>query len=583
MTSQFTPPFVRRLVQAIWTSSAALSMIPLSPGFFSIQHKGATWWLEDPAKHSFWSMGVDCVGTGDAGKPGNPNYDGLKLFGTDDAWANDTANKFKSWGINTLGGWSETDKFHGSLPYVEVLHLGSYDKAPWHDLFSPESQAIIAKAAADLVPKYRNDPNLIGYFSDNELGWWDDTLFLTYFGFAKTAPGKMECVKTIKGFYQNDFKRFSKDWITPARSFDDLLTETKIHLKPGTSGIQVVHAFNYALARQYYKFVYRLIRQYDPNHLILGDRYCQYYNIATAEASKDFVDVESTNAGADWTDGSYTHSYFESLHAMTGKPVIITEFYFSAKENQSGNRNSGSAFPLVATQAERAKGFEGSLKSLARLPFVVGAHWFQFTDEPPKGRGDGEDWNFGLEDIKGNPYPLMLDVFKRFKPVKIHATEAAMVRNRIPVTPAKPMQDNLLRWNRDRGLVTSHSKDQWADLYVSHDKDNLYVGLVPMEYGDPSLYETGKMPEEDRPELKLQVGSWHGSVRYGFSSPAKATGGISKIAERPGLKHMLTLQIPLKSLDTPRLIAGHQVHLSAQLSSHGRGYSMSWDQNLTIE
>ena len=34
------------------------------------------------------------------------------------------------------------------------------------------------------------------------------------------------------------------------------------------------------------------------------------------------------------------------------------------------------------------------------LPYVVGADWFQYYDEPPHGRKlDGEDYNFGLVDI----------------------------------------------------------------------------------------------------------------------------------------------------------------------------------------
>ena len=526
---------------------------------------------------------MDCVGTGDAGKPDNPNYDGIKLLGSASAWAADTKRKFSAWGINTLGGWSEVEKFGGAIPYVEVLHLGSYDKAPWHDLFSPETQAVIAKAAAELVPKHRDDPNLIGYFTDNELGWWDDTLFLSYFAFAKNAPGKIACIQALRSFYHNDFTRFLQDWKSSARSFDDLPRETKLWLKPGSTGIQAVHAFNYALAKQYYQLVYRLIRRYDRHHLILGDRYCQYYNIATARASADYIDVASTNAGADWTDGSYCQTYFEALHNLTGKPVIITEFYFSAKENQTGNRNSGSAFPLVETQSERAKGFLGSLTNLARFPFVIGAHWFQFTDEPPKGRGDGEDWNFGLEDIHGKPYPLMVDVLKKFQPDIVHSQPKGMPHPLIPLAPARPMQNHLLNWDRDQGQVKSNSKDRWADLYLSHDHENLFVGLVPMEYGDPSLYENGKMPEQDRPLLELKIGAWSGSVRYGFSSRAKATTGIAEVDERPGLKHMLTIRIPAAVIGDPNFKSGQRIHLRAVLTSHGRGYTMSWDQNFTLQ
>ena len=37
---------------------------------------------------------------------------------------------------------------------------------------------------------------------------------------------------------------------------------------------------------------------------------------------------------------------------------------------------------------------------LARVPWIVGADWFQWSDEPPSGRSaDGEDVNFGVVDV----------------------------------------------------------------------------------------------------------------------------------------------------------------------------------------
>ena len=47
-----------------------------------------------------------------------------------------------------------------------------------------------------------------------------------------------------------------------------------------------------------------------------------------------------------------------------------------------------------------------------RLPYVVGADWFQYYDEPPHGRKlDGEDYNFGLVDIHDTPYKHVTDAF----------------------------------------------------------------------------------------------------------------------------------------------------------------------------
>jgi hypothetical protein len=238
--------------------AVAAAVVP--DGFGLLKENGA-WWLTAPSHQKFWSLGVDCVGVGGKGKPDNPNYDGVGLFGNVEAWASDTTRKFHAWGINTLGGWSEPDSFKGQFPYTEVLHLGSYDKAPWHDLFSPESKTIIAKAAAELIPRHRDNPNLIGYFTDNELGWWDDTLFTAYFSFAKKAPGKFALVESLRKTYAGNFRALEHDWKTTAASFDELLQATKIWLRPGTQGIRAVHDFNFKLASEYYREVHDLVRK----------------------------------------------------------------------------------------------------------------------------------------------------------------------------------------------------------------------------------------------------------------------------------------------------------------------------------
>jgi hypothetical protein len=463
------------------------------------------------------------------------------------------------------------------MPYVEVLHLGSYDKAPWHDLFSTECQTIISNAAKELIPKHSTNPNLIGYFSDNELGWWDDTLFITYFGLGKDAPGKKALVESLKKTYKNQFNLFTADWKSTSKSFDDLLSEKRICLRPGTSGIRAVHDFNGLLASKYYQLVHDLVRKYDPHHLILGDRYCQYYNLETVKASVPWIDVISTNAGSDWTDGTYSPFFFETLHRLTQKPVIITEFYFSAMENRTGNRNSGDAFPKVKTQAERAIGFKNCLSQLASTPFIIGAHWFQFNDEPPKGRGDGEDWNFGLVDIHGVPYDGMIQALKGFNPVQERAQLRPLVSHQIPKAPPTPMANSLLAWPRQKGRIMSQSTEQFGDLYLCHDRKNLYVGLTAMDYGDPSLYENCKMPESDRPSLQVRIGKFVGDIHYGFSKPITKSKGIEKVSERPGLKEMLTICIPARSLGKKAFRKGEKLKIKAVLTSHARGYQMNWE------
>src|SRR4029078_4820811 len=68
----------------------------------------------------------------------------------------------------------------------------------------------------------------------------------------------------------------------------------------------------------------------------------------------------------------------------------------------------------AATQRDRAEAARRSLELLARDRTVVGVEWFQYTDEPPGGRYDGEDHNFGLVDIEDRPYEEVTQVCATF-------------------------------------------------------------------------------------------------------------------------------------------------------------------------
>lgn len=520
---------------------------------------------------------------GATGKPDNPSYDGIKLHENEKAWTEDTFAKMKSWGFNSLGGWSDASKFTKFIPqdkrfpYFVVLHLGAYHKAPWNDLFDKETEKIVDDAAKKQILPIKNDQLLVGYFTDNELGWWGDTLFPSYLKFDAKAPGKQRLISLLREVYKNDFSKLKKDWTTDRTSFQDLLQPSEMKLIPGGNGIQVVHKWVYTLSRHYYSLMQRTVRKYDKNHMILGDRYAQYFDLDVVHASKGLVDVVSSNLGSDWLDGSYSHFYLDTLYRIVKKPTVITEFYFAAEENNTGNRNTGTAFPKVQTQIERAKGFQKCIQTFAEHPNVVGAHWFQYYDEPPKGRGDGEDFNMGMLDIYGKPYPLMVEVAQKSKPAAVHAKSVRKaIKPAIPLAPDNPLANRLADWNRTIGYIPSKSIDQWGDLYVCHDKESLYVGLLAMEYFDESLYAKGSIPEIDRPRLKLNLNGKVVDVRFNGKKQIAHTTPSLDLNEWGGLKHVIAIRIPLSSLN----VKGHRLDFKASLWSHGRGRKMVWDQQL---
>jgi hypothetical protein len=93
------------------------------------------------------------------------------------------------------------------------------------------------------------------------------------------------------------------------------------------------------------------------------------------------------------------------VNALTGKPVMITEFSFKAMD--SGLPNTKGAAKAVATQEDRAEGFTRYVTALAHLPYAVGFHWFEYRDEPKEGRFDGENSNYGVVKIDFTPWTVL--------------------------------------------------------------------------------------------------------------------------------------------------------------------------------
>ncbi len=64
----------------------------------------------------------------------------------------------------------------------------------------------------------------------------------------------------------------------------------------------------------------------------------------------------------------------------------------------------GAGLVQTADQVERAKGYRYYVEQAAALPAFVGAHWFQWADQPVLGRMDGENYNIGFVDCANRPY-----------------------------------------------------------------------------------------------------------------------------------------------------------------------------------
>ena len=151
---------------------------------FSIQRDDSGWWLFSPAGQRFFSVGVCVLRQGESRETWdgeNPAYAAWQHYSSPSGWADSTLRRLKSWGFTTAGGWSDFETLRESkeqtLWLTPVLNIGSAAGAPWWDMWDPKNLRRMEEAARKQILAVRDDPRLLGYYSDNELGWWNATLW----------------------------------------------------------------------------------------------------------------------------------------------------------------------------------------------------------------------------------------------------------------------------------------------------------------------------------------------------------------------------------------------------------------------
>lgn len=578
--------------------AGSLGLAQKSSRFFRVEQRNGVWWFITPDGKPFFSNGVNVIDTGTTPenyRQKNPEWALFRFYKNEKEWRDETFKRLKSWNFNTIGGWSDEKlEASGEMPYVKTFYWG--DKlVPWGDVFSEETERHINERAKIEIPPLKDDKNLIGYFTDNELKWWDDTVFYYFLTQPTENKTRQVLMRLIREHYKNNFDRLKHDFETgAAQDFAGLERETRLTLKPTGEGAEIIDKFMFLLASRYYKMVHDAIRRHDKNHLILGDRYPSWYSQAVVRASIPFVDVVSTNYMADWNDGNISAFYLDSLHRLTKKPVIVTEYYMCATENRSGNKNSSAAFPIVQTQKERAKSFQTNLTAYAELPYVIGAHWFQYYDEPANGRdSDGEDFNMGLIDIDNRPYEELTAAAASIRPEVIHA-KAVDPPNKgtatVKVPPAEKEAEKGLRWwNKKNSFIPPAANVgndfPFADLYASWNAENLYLAVYAIDFFEPRNYAGEVIPDAERMIWTINLGTNSKPLRIRFDERNEVKIGHTKIETRfwtTSTRSTMLVKLPAAVIGKSRWKIGDTVNLRAKLASHSRAEVMAWNRNLKL-
>lgn len=427
-----------------WTAGPKLK----ATGFFRTEKHNGKWWMVDPEGYLFWTAGVNCVAPtsaptgitgrqhyfewlpereseyeqfyGEGTRASHGYYSTLdtytqfnfyksnlyKIYG--DEWHQKFADlahqRFKSWGLNTIGFVSDPLTIEQQkTPYVGSIWIRNTPKiegskgfwGKFHDVFDPEFRAAVRASMAS-QKNGAGDAWCIGYFVDNELAWGDvGSLAKGALRSPKEQAAKVEFIKDLKMKY-NSISALNKAWNTNHNNWEALAESTKA---PNAAKAKKDLAnFYEKIADTYFKIIKEELNRIAPKQNYLGCRFAWANNDVVLTAASKYMDIMSFN--------KYEYSV-ETVGLPEGvdKPIMIGEFHFGALDRGSFHVGVKKA----ESQKDRGRKYQSYIEGALRNPLIVGAHWFQYIDEPLTGRFDGENYNVGLISITDNPYGELVD------------------------------------------------------------------------------------------------------------------------------------------------------------------------------
>ncbi len=354
-------------------------------------------------------------------------------------------------GFNTIAGWGNSasklsiGKVPGTYSFGFASGVGSasyvsnpipaVNSAGFPDVFHADFSAMCLEYAQNrITPEMAADPWNIGYFADNELHWWGQGFWLEsavytltddFFTLPATSAGKISLVQYLGQAWAEDVDGFNDEYDTAITSFDDLLEMTELPYEAGNQAhYEDRMGFVALVAEEYFANVNDALKAVDPAHLNLCVRvasiapdvvvtamakYCDVITFNDYFIKDDQLSIIALGAPAEERWEKWVSLAFESGGA---KPFLVTEW--GVRGEDSGLPNSTGAGWVVGTQQERLESYQYVMDWLLTrehegLGYVTGVHWFMHQDQPPTGRWDGENSNYGIVTVRNERYRWLLE------------------------------------------------------------------------------------------------------------------------------------------------------------------------------
>jgi hypothetical protein len=441
--SASSPSFHAILLPTTNPSSAArveesLAIVRGHPGFWRLaEDRSGVWWFLSPDDRLEFLNTVTTVqplqlsrdrdGAHFVSRDWHGDTNGEGTRSELDQWAQATLTRVLDTGFKGLGAWCNPAFHRLDVPMSQDLNIWTWIDDASRRFYSPDWAMLAEHAVQTQVQPLQDNRNLFGYFIDNELDWGDGFAGPSaYFdNLPPNDPNRIQVIRVIRSLWPTPAE-FNHVWKTHLSDWNEVDEWAVLPEEPASAYSKLSSAWLSHLAQDYFRCTTGLIHKYDPNHLILGVRFKGYAPEEVVAASRDFTDAQSLNYYV--ADAKLDAEMFRMMRELSGQPIVISEYSFHSMDGRSNDMDSVGFEAHVPDQQARADGYRLMTTRLARVPYIVGADWFQWCDEPPGGRsGDGEDVNFGVVDTHDRPYELLADAIRQTGPMlnSLHASSAA--------------------------------------------------------------------------------------------------------------------------------------------------------------
>ncbi len=380
--------------------------------YFYVRHIDGIWWFINPAGNAFLSKGVSKITfTGDF-CPALGYYPYWRMtmgkYKQTPSWAEAVLQNLKRWNLNTIGINSTPVLRDEAFPYTVVLDIanktgGDLQHGIFPNVFEEDFKRNLKRLVKRECKPLRDSIYLLGYYSDMELVLgesWQNRISLLrgYLRMPQQSAGFQGAMKFLKQRYKT-IDDLNTAWGLDLARFHDI----QQHLQSVTIEQRRTDERDFLeyVSTRYFQLCHDAIQEADPNHLFFGCPLTGTSPEPVLNALRGFADVIGYRSDHQTPPRSELIRIFQ----VTNRPVMISEFSFKAMD--SGLPNSVGRGSALETQSERAKAFHSYVSDLAAMPFVVGYHWRQYTDQPKQGTTTGENNNYGLVTVNDEPYELL--------------------------------------------------------------------------------------------------------------------------------------------------------------------------------